>query len=116
PERAERFSTGVILTTRCPSLPTRVMLDGPGACVSEGGLTCAAESRLIAHFGLRPGGSMDSTRTQDGLVAGFHGVRYQVADVARSMEFYTEHLGFSLGHQQPPAFAAVSIHHLTLLL
>ena len=56
------------------------------------------------------------TQSQNGLVAGFHGVRYQVTDVARSVEFYTERLGFSLGHQQLPAFAAVSIDHLTLLL
>lgn len=53
---------------------------------------------------------------QNGLVAGFHGVRYQVADVARSVAFYTERLGFSLGHQQLPAFAAVSVDELTLLL
>lgn len=50
------------------------------------------------------------------LVTGFHGVRYQVADVARSIEFYTRHLGFKLGHKQLPAFADVSIDHLTLLL
>jgi glyoxylase I family protein len=57
-----------------------------------------------------------TTQSQDGLVAGFHGVRYQVADVARSVEFYTRRLGFRLVHQQLPAFAAVSIEHLTLLL
>ena len=50
------------------------------------------------------------------LEAGFHGVRYQVADVARSVDFYTRRLGFKLGHQQLPAFAAVSLDHLTLLL
>ena len=60
--------------------------------------------------------SSETIQEQDGLVAGFHGVRYQVADVARSVEFYTGRLGFSLGHQQLPAFAAVSIEHLTLLL
>jgi glyoxylase I family protein len=71
---------------------------------------------------------MDSTRTsrteapgdpkyeQDGFTVGFHGVRYQVTDVARSVEFYTRHLGFTLGHQQLPAFAGVSIENLTLLL
>jgi glyoxylase I family protein len=32
------------------------------------------------------------------------------------VEFYTKHLGFTLGHQQLPAFAAVSIENLTLLL
>jgi glyoxylase I family protein len=58
---------------------------------------------------------MTSTQTRN-TVAAFHGVRYQVADVARSVEFYTSHLGFTLGHQQLPAFAAVSLGELTLLL
>jgi glyoxylase I family protein len=49
------------------------------------------------------------------LVRGFHGVRYQVTDVARSVNFYTR-LGFKLEHQQLPAFAAVSLNHVTLLL
>ena len=30
------------------------------------------------------------------FVKGVHGVRYQVADVARSVAFYTRHLGFTL--------------------
>ena len=46
----------------------------------------------------------------------FHGVRYQVANVARSVDFYTKHLGFTLKHQQLPAFAAVAIEPLTVLL
>lgn len=50
------------------------------------------------------------------VILGFHGVRYQVADVARSVEFYTRNLGFKLEHQQLPAFAAVSIENLTMLL
>jgi glyoxylase I family protein len=51
-----------------------------------------------------------------GSVAVFHGVRYQVADVARSLAFYITHLGFTAGHQQLPAFAAVALGNLTLLL
>lgn len=47
---------------------------------------------------------------------GIHGVRYQVKDVARAVAFYTEHLGFTLGHQQLPAFASVSIGDSQLLL
>src|SRR5262245_41995071 len=43
------------------------------------------------------------------FVKGFHGVRYQVKDVARSVAFYTQHLGFKLEHQQLPAFANVSL-------
>jgi glyoxylase I family protein len=45
-----------------------------------------------------------------------HGVRYQVADVARAVAFYTTHLGFSVRRQQLPAFAAVTLGDLTLLL
>jgi len=51
-----------------------------------------------------------------GLVVGFHGVRYQVRDVSRAVAFYTQHLGFKLEHQQLPAFAAVSIDGLHILL
>ena len=50
------------------------------------------------------------------MTDGFHGVRYQVTDVARSVAFYTHHLGFKLEHQQLPAFASVSIENLHLLL
>jgi glyoxylase I family protein len=47
---------------------------------------------------------------------GFHGVRYQVADVSRAVAFYTKQLGFTLVRQQLPAFASVSLGPLTLLL
>ena len=46
----------------------------------------------------------------------FHGVRYLVGVVARSVDFYTKLLGFSVGHQQLPAFAAVSLGELKILL
>ena len=45
-----------------------------------------------------------------------HGVRYQVTDVARSVAFYTTHLGFTLEHQQLPAFASVSFGDARILL
>jgi len=45
-----------------------------------------------------------------------HGVRYQVTDVARSVAFYTTHLGFTLEHQQLPAFANVSFGDAKILL
>jgi len=48
--------------------------------------------------------------------AEFHGVRYQVADVSRSVKFYVEQLGFKVEHQQIPAFANVSLGALHLLL
>ena len=45
-----------------------------------------------------------------------HGVRYQVTDVARAVAFYTQHLGFTLEHQQLPAFASVSCGGVDILL
>jgi len=51
-----------------------------------------------------------------GFSAQFHGVRYQVSDVSRSVAFYTQQLGFSLEHQQLPAFANVSLGPLQILL
>jgi glyoxylase I family protein len=45
-----------------------------------------------------------------------HGVRYQVKNVARSVAFYTTHLGFTLEHQQLPAFASVSLGEAQILL
>jgi glyoxylase I family protein len=45
-----------------------------------------------------------------------HGVRYQVTDVARSVSFYTRYLGFTLRHQQLPAFANVSLGGVDILL
>ena len=50
------------------------------------------------------------------FVRGFHGVRYQVSDVSRSITFYTQHLGFKLVHQQLPAFASVSLDSVQVLL
>ena len=50
------------------------------------------------------------------FVQGVHGVRYQVKDVARSVAFYATHLGFTLEHQQPPAFASVSLGGVQILL
>lgn len=50
------------------------------------------------------------------FITSFHGVRYQVRDVARSVAFYTTHLGFKLEHQQLPAFASVSLGDAKILL
>ncbi len=46
----------------------------------------------------------------------FHGVRYQVSDVQRAVEFYTRHLGFTLRFQQLPAFASIALGSLQILL
>ena len=50
------------------------------------------------------------------FIKSFHGVRYHVKDVVRSVTFYAEQLGFTLEHQQPPAFASVSLGDLQMLL
>lgn len=43
-------------------------------------------------------------------------VRYLVDDVQASIDFYTEHLGFAVRTQAPPAFADVVRGNLRLLL
>jgi glyoxylase I family protein len=50
------------------------------------------------------------------FIQSVHGVRYQVKDVARSVAFYTQHLGFKVEQQQLPAFASVSLGDSKLLL
>ena len=50
------------------------------------------------------------------IVLGLWGVRYQVADVARSIDFYTRRLGFRLDQQHLPAFGQVSTDGLKLIL
>jgi len=50
------------------------------------------------------------------FVEGVHGVRYQIKDVARAVAFYTTHLGFTLEHQQLPAFASISLGDVQILL
>jgi glyoxylase I family protein len=52
---------------------------------------------------------------QDFMI-GLWGVRYQVKDVARSVEFYTKTLGFNLDQQYLPAFGQVSTGNLKLIL
>ena len=47
---------------------------------------------------------------------GFLGVRYQVKDVSRSINFFTQQLGFKLDHQNLPAFGQVSTRNLKLIL
>ena len=50
------------------------------------------------------------------FVKGLWGVRYQVKDVARSVEFYTQQLGLTLDQQHLPAFAQVSGANFKLIL
>ena len=50
------------------------------------------------------------------FVKAVHGARYQVTDVDRATTFYTQRLGFTLTHQQPPAFASVALGDAQVLL
>ena len=63
-------------------------------------------------------GSSHATSPVDthAFIKNVHGIRYQVKDVARAVEFYTQRLGFKLDHQQLPAFASVSLGGSTILL
>src|SRR5262245_55657784 len=67
-------------------------------------MTCS--TRAMAHTAIGP-------RT---FIKSVHGIRYQVEDVARSVAFYTQQLGFTLEHQQLPAFASVSLGAAQILL
>ena len=60
--------------------------------------------------------TQDTSTGTHAFVQGVHGVRYQVRDVARAVAFYTTHLGFTLEHQQLPAFASVSLGTTQVLL
>lgn len=57
-----------------------------------------------------------ATAQAGSFIEGLWGVRYQVKDVRRSVEFYTRTLGFTLDLQKLPAFGQVSIGDLKLLL
>jgi glyoxylase I family protein len=55
-------------------------------------------------------------RSDKNFVLSLWGVRYQVKDVGRSADFYTQQLGFKLDHKNLPAFAQVSNGNLKLIL
>jgi len=57
-----------------------------------------------------------SSAKAQNFIQDFWGVRYQVADVSRSIDFYTKQLGFQREHKTLPAFAQVSIGNLKLIL
>lgn len=60
--------------------------------------------------------SATSSSSARSFVRSLWGVRYQVKDVARSADFYTQQLGFKLDRKNLPAFAQVSSEHLKLIL
>ena len=51
-----------------------------------------------------------------GVVLGLWGVRYQVKDVNRSIDFYTKQLGLKLDMKNLPAFGQVSGDNFKLIL
>src|SRR5262245_608752 len=70
-------------------------------------------THLVREVHMSSATSATGART---FIKGVHGVRYQVKDVARSVAFYTQQLGFKLEHQHLPAFASVSLGEATILL
>jgi glyoxylase I family protein len=60
--------------------------------------------------------SQPAQRPSHAFVQRVHGVRYQSKDVARAAEFYTTYLGFTLEHQQLPAFASIALGEAKILL
>src|SRR6266536_3285176 len=84
---------------------------------------------LLCFIGIAIGGGMNQkgsseasseagSNTEEGqsVVLGLWGVRYQVKDVSRSIDFYTKQLGLKLEMQNLPAFGQVSIGNLKLIL
>ena len=57
-----------------------------------------------------------SAAESQSFVKALWGVRYQVKDVSRSVDFYTKQLGLKLDMQNLPAFAQVSVGNLKLIL
>src|SRR3982751_5689686 len=57
-----------------------------------------------------------NTMEGQSIVLGLWGVRYQVKDVSRSIDFYTKQLGLKLDMKNLPAFGQVSGSNLKLIL
>ena len=55
-------------------------------------------------------------KEEQGVVLGLWGVRYQVKDVGRSIDFYTKQLGLKLDMKNLPAFGQVSGSNFKLIL
>jgi len=59
---------------------------------------------------------MNRTSDSQSFIQSLWGIRYQVKDVKRSIDFYTKQLGMKLDRENPPAFAQVSIGNFKLIL
>jgi glyoxylase I family protein len=64
----------------------------------------------------QPGRQASTEQGAQGSILALWGVRYQVKDVTRSVDFYTKKLGFKLDHEHLPEFAQVSVGELKLML
>ena len=58
----------------------------------------------------------NTNKGQSVVVLGLWGVRYQVKDVSRSIDFYTKQLGLKLDMKNLPAFGQVSGDNFKLIL
>jgi len=57
-----------------------------------------------------------ASKEGQGIILGLWGVRYQVKDVSRSIDFYTQQLGLKLDMINLPAFGQVSGANFKLIL
>jgi glyoxylase I family protein len=60
--------------------------------------------------------SYDESAQPQGLIKGLWAIRYQVKDVARSIEFYSQQLGLKLDMKHLPAFGQMSGANFKLIL
>lgn len=58
----------------------------------------------------------ENTTDSQSVVLGLWGIRYQVKDVSRSIDFYTKQLGLKLDMKNLPAFGQVSGSNFKLIL
>ena len=70
-------------------------------------------NQKVSEASSEVGSRTDESRS---VVLGLWGVRYQVKDVSRSIDFYTKQLGFKLDMKNLPAFGQVSVSNLKLIL
>jgi len=76
----------------------------------------SAQEEILNQLGQQTLAKDGSPSKAQNFILDLWGIRYQVEDVSRSVEFYTKKLGFKLDHKNPPAFAQVSIGKLKLIL
>ena len=89
--------------------PLRLLAGDKCICVSE---------RSFMNQTVRESAAVSKKRTSEAesFIKALRGVRYQVKDVSRSVDFYTRQLGFKLDMEHLPAFAQVSVGDLKLIL